>query len=108
MSYETLRYNEVRQKSVHNCFQRSEGVYDQLFYWRVRSLEVDIHTAHPFDGGARADDWFVYHHLVDLYSSVHRLSHFLQMCAGFHRAVPDHEVITLFIDIKDGFPDSGE
>ena len=106
MSYETVRYNEVRQKSVHNCFQRSEGVYDQLFYWRVRSLEVDIYTGHPFESRVHRADWYVYHHLLDLYSSVHQLSHFLQMCAGFHRAVPDHEVVTLFIDIKDGFPDS--
>ncbi len=104
MSYETLRYNEVRQKSVHNCFQRSEGVYDQLFYWRVRSLEVDIHTGHPFDDDVRPDDWFVYHFTFDPYSSVHKLGQFLQMCAGFHRAVPQHEVVTLFIDIKDGFP----
>lgn len=104
MSDDTLRYNQVRQKSVHNSFQRSEGVYDQLFYWRVRSLEADIHTGHPFDTDMRPDDWFVYHFTFDPYSSVHKLSQFLQMCAGFHRAVPDHEVVTLFLDIKDGFP----
>ncbi len=30
MSYEDLRYNEVRQTSSHNAFQRFEGIYDQV------------------------------------------------------------------------------
>jgi hypothetical protein len=109
MSYDQLRYHEVRQKSIHNAFQRTEGIYDQLLYWRIRSLEVDVHLSHPFDSSPATDgrdDWFVYHHTFDMYSSVHTLGEFLRICAGFHRAVPDHEVVTLFIDIKDGFPRS--
>jgi hypothetical protein len=35
---------------------------------------------------------------------VHRLHDFLRVCAAAHRALPEHEVITLFLDIKDGFP----
>jgi hypothetical protein len=34
-----LRYNEVRQKSVHNCFQRHEGVPDQFLYRRGATLD---------------------------------------------------------------------
>ena len=32
MSYEDLHYNEVRQTSSHNAFQRLEGIYDQVVY----------------------------------------------------------------------------
>lgn len=111
MAHDELRYDQVRQKSVHNAFQKSEGIYDQVVYWRVRSLEIDVHTWHLFDDGdghedpnTGLDDWFVYHEPWDRNSSIHRLSGFLQMCAGVHRALPEHEVITLFLDIKDGFP----
>lgn len=107
MTYDHLRYDEVRQKSVHNAFQRIEGIYDQIVYWRIRSLEADIHTSHLFDApetGGDFDEWFVYHHTFDMWSSVHTLDDFLRVCAGAHRALPEHEVITLFLDIKDGFP----
>ena len=107
MAYDDLRYDDVRQKSIHNTFQRIEGIYDQIVYWRVRSLEADIHTSHVFDDpetGGDFDEWFVYHHTFDMCSSVHTLHDFLRVCAGAHRALPDHEVITLFLDIKDGFP----
>lgn len=113
MGYDELRYDQVRQKSVHNSFQKAEGVYDQVVYWRVRSLEVDVHTWHLFDDGddgvvvdpeTGLDDWFVYHEVWDRNSSIHRLGGFLRMCAGVQRALPEHEVITLFLDIKDGFP----
>lgn len=107
MAYEDLRYDDVRQKSVHNTFQRIEGIFDQIVYWRVRSLEADLHTSHALDDaetGGELDEWFVYHHSFDMASSVHTFDDFLRVCASAHRAAPDHEVITLFLDIKDGFP----
>lgn len=104
--YAGLRYNDVRQKSVHNAFQRSEGIYDQVLYWRVRSLEVDIHSSgHPF-ATCPDDDWLVFHGWTDPLSSVLTLDEVLQICVGVQRAIPDHEVITLFVDIKNGFPSS--
>jgi hypothetical protein len=58
MSHESLRYNEVRQKSAHNALQQQEGIYDQIAYWRIRSLEMDLHRGKlgykPLKG-----DWFV-------------------------------------------------
>ena len=38
MTYDDVRYNQVRQKSAHNAFQQQEGIYDQVTYWRIRSL----------------------------------------------------------------------
>ena len=60
MSYSDLRYNEVRQTSSHNSFQRSEGIYDQVVYWRIRSLEIDLHLGKPFRDALKKD-WYVYH-----------------------------------------------
>ena len=103
MAYEDLRYNEVRQTSSHNAFQRFEGIYDQVVYWRVRSLEIDLHRGKPFRD-SRKKDWYVYHvALIDPDTSVDRFSGFLQICGGIQRAMPRHEVMTVFLDVKDPF-----
>jgi len=99
-----LRYNEVQQKSVHNTFQRSEGTADQFLYWRVRSMEVDVHHKDPLGNSIPGGDWSVHHDWYDPISTVSRLSQFLQTIRGLQRLNPKHEVITLFIDIKDPFP----
>lgn len=97
-----LRYNDVRQKSTHNAFQRREGIADQFLYWRIRSMEVDLHIADVFDRSTKGD-WAVYHDWHDPLSSVAKLSQFLGICRGLTRAVPDHEVLTIFLDMKDPF-----
>ena len=98
-----LRYNEVRQTSSHNAFQRPESIYDQVVYWRIRSLEIDLHRGKP-GRTALKKDWYVYHvALIDPDTSVDRFSGFLQICRGIRRAIPQHEVITVFLDIKDRF-----
>jgi len=82
MAYEDLRYNEVRHTSSHNVFQRFEGIYDQVVYWRVRSLEIDLHRGKPFRDSLKRD-WYVYHvALIDPDTSADRFSGFLQICGG--------------------------
>jgi hypothetical protein len=117
MTYDTLRYHQVRQKSIHNCFQRREGVLDQAVYWRARSLEVDIHRTKRVSGKRIAvgrkkipsgypkldGDWYVFHEEWDTDTTVEHLSGFLMLCASMHRAIPGHEVFTLFLDAKDRF-----
>jgi len=98
----TLRYNEVRQKSAHNAFQQQEGIYDQIVYWRIRSLEIDLHRA-KLGHGLLKGDWFVYHGVHNPNTSVHRLSDFLRICGGMRHAIPRHEVLTVFLDIRDPF-----
>jgi hypothetical protein len=95
MAYQTLRYNEVRQKSIHNAFQRLEGLYDQVVFWGGRSLELDLHRS--------AGDWKIYHFLLDPQTSVERLSDALKIFWGMNNVLPNHEVITVFLDIKDPF-----
>ena len=102
MSAEDLRYDAVRQKSVHNCFQRHEGVLDQFIYWRVRSFEVDIHGGRPFAPDLHGD-WYVFHERWDAFTSVETLSGFLRLLRAMRATVPEHEVVTVFLDVKDAF-----
>lgn len=100
-----LRYNQVRAKASHNSYQRSEGLSDQFAYWRIRSLELDLHNGRS--GAPKlVGDWYVYHHSLDTGTSVTTFSQALQLLAGFHAAVPDHEVCTIAIDLKDNFDDT--
>ncbi len=101
------QYNQVRQKGSHNSYQRSEGYPDQALYWRIRSLEIDIHNSNNMLGWpALNSDWYVYHAALDSDSSVNTLSDALDVLKAFHQAVPEHEVITVWLDLKDSFQQS--
>lgn len=104
MSIDDIAYDRVHQKSIHNAYQRTEGILDQLVYWGSRSMEIDLHTEDPVGNDIEYGDWAVFHHKADPESSVHRLSQVLEMLAGFHKAVPNHEVVTVFLDMVDPMP----
>lgn len=98
-------YADVRQKSAHNSFQRDEALLDQLTYHRVRSLELDTHHSATL-APEIAGDWYVYHiDVVDDDSQCRRLSQCLDQISALAAAVPEHEVVTLWLDLKDGFID---
>ena len=97
------RYNEVRQKSAHNSFQRQEALLDQLIYHRVRSIEFDVHVGKGSSWPAVYRDWYVYHTTLDPGTTCHRLSDCLQELRSFHLMNPEHEVVTVLIDLKDGW-----
>ena len=103
-SWGQTRYNEVRQKGSHNSYERTEGYVDQALFWRIRSLEIDIHTSNHLQNWPDINgDWYVYHTAAAPGSSVNKLSDVLDLLWSFHLAVPDHEVITLWLDLKDDF-----
>ncbi|MBM4360878.1 MAG: hypothetical protein FJ096_22470 [Deltaproteobacteria bacterium] len=95
----SVRYDQVRIKAVHNAYQRFEGLFDQLAFHRARALELDLHPTKA-KWPEVAQDWFVYHDANDGETSCHRLSDCLDAIAAFDRAVPEHEVITLVLDLK--------
>lgn len=103
--YSELRYNQVRQKASHNSYQRIENLADQVAYWRLRCVELDIHNGNKAGGWPPlSGDWYVYHvSVVDQGSSIRRLSDGLTLLQGLHAAVPDHEVMTVALDLKDSF-----
>ena len=100
---DALRYNYVQQKSAHNAYDKDLSLTAQLNLG-LRSLELDIHVekgrAAPLPG-----DWYVFHIDAPLLrdTSCESLSVCLQELAAFHEAHPAHEVITLWVDLKDGF-----
>ena len=59
------RYNQIQQKHSHNTYQRHESLMDQLLYYSVRSIELDIHSIYyesPVEiHVAPKGDWAVYH-----------------------------------------------
>ncbi len=95
-------YDRALQKSVHNAYERDEPLLDQLVYHRVRSLELDIHTGKSGES-APARDWFVYHedNVLMRKTSCTKLSDCLSVLAAFHAATPKHEVVTVWVDLKD-------
>ncbi len=94
-------YDRALQKSIHNAYERSEPLLDQLVYHRVRSVELDIHVG-ASGSSAPASEWFVYHDDPKK-TSCARLSDCLRQLSAFHAAVPKHEVVTVFVDLKEPF-----
>ncbi|MFL5318922.1 MAG: hypothetical protein ACJ790_04640 [Myxococcaceae bacterium] len=100
-------YNEALQTSAHNAFEREEPLLDQLDYDRVRSLELDIHD-HKAGVDAPPGDWFVYHEDLpaNRSTSCNLLSDCARLLTAFHRSFPEHEVVTLWLDLKGNFEGS--
>ncbi len=98
-----LRYNEVRQKSSHNSYERDEALIDQLVFHRIRSIELDTHNDKA-GHDPRVDDWLVYHG-PQRGTTCNRLSDCLDELRAFHDANPLHEVVTVFVDLKDDWED---
>ena len=95
------RYNEVYQKSAHNTFQKNEDLLDVLLYHRVRSIEFDLSLHHTAGGPTvPKDDWYLLHgdSVADYFTNYKWVSSALERLAAFHRAFPDHEVVTLWVD----------
>jgi len=101
---EDTTYDRAVTKTTHNAYDRREPLFDQLVWHHIRSIELDVHV----EKSAAPDlprDWYVYH--ADLPAlrdtSCTTFSSCLRQLAAFHTAVPQHEVVTLFVDLKDDF-----
>ena len=107
--HDLLRYNEVFQKCSKNSNARSEALMDQLLYHRIRSLELDVHTQKGslfWAQAAPAHDWWMSHDTLKGFYETHQhptLSSVLRNLKAFTRLVPQHEVITLWINVNDDF-----
>lgn len=100
---EILRYNYVQQKSAHNAYDKDLSLTEQLNLG-LRSLELDIHV----NKGSKdplPKDWYVFHIDAPFLRDTNcaSLSVCLQELAAFHEAHPTHEVITVWVDLKDSF-----
>src|SRR6478672_5007140 len=91
----SLRYNQVQQLSSHNSYAPN-GPKDNIqtqFQSGVRSFELDIHR------GRNAGEWKVYH-ILPFGNFVSDLREALLLFRQIHRANPSHEVITIWLEVK--------
>ncbi|WP_224245485.1 Ca2+-dependent phosphoinositide-specific phospholipase C [Hyalangium gracile] len=100
-------YNQVQQKHSHNTYQRHESLVEQLLYYSVRSIELDIHSVYlrdplsGFEVPVAAGEWAVYHTNGDRETNCAHLSECLDRLAAFSQALPQHEVVTVWLELKD-------
>lgn len=102
------RYNQVQQISSHNSFDEDDlkpGLYEQAEA-RVRSFELDIHQGAP-GGDSPRSDWDVYHSIGDTGDHCGRLSECLAILKRWHDDNPNHEVITIFLQLVDPWQSGG-
>jgi len=101
-------FNQVRQKNSHNSYQTSvhpESLFDQLVYHRIRALELDPQRS--LNGrAAPANDWWVFHQdnfPSDTSTHCPLLSGCLIDLERFHNLDRNHEVVTIWLDMKQNF-----
>jgi hypothetical protein len=104
------RYNEVRQVSSHNSYDRcgmnplectpKRDLWLQAEYG-VRSFELDLHH------GDRRGEWAVYHATNTISGGNHceTLTECFQYLGDWHDAHPGHEPITIWYELKDKWED---
>jgi hypothetical protein len=98
------RFDEVTQRSIHNAYVRDESILDQLIYYRIRDIEIDIHSQVETNncGGspsyASSNDWFVYHTVQ--VGRFDMLSDLLRILRGYQNAVPQHEAVIVNLELK--------
>ncbi|RYZ52109.1 MAG: hypothetical protein EOP07_20125 [Proteobacteria bacterium] len=103
LAEEDAPYNQFKQKSVHNAYQRKESIEEMVNTYGLRSIELDIHTSKLFRPGL-GHDWYVYHEWFDLGSKVDTLSEGLERLAAVSRN--NEDPISLFVDLKSKFDSS--
>lgn len=110
-SFRSARYNEVYRTATHNSYWvkrdnaveafasgTQERILDQLLFDHVRALEIDVHR-----DDTRPHDWTVYHTDKQSNSFCTPLSECLKQLQLFHHALPQHEVVTVVIELKEIF-----
>ncbi|HMZ22705.1 MAG TPA: Ca2+-dependent phosphoinositide-specific phospholipase C, partial [Blastocatellia bacterium] len=111
----SLRYDQIQQRFVHNAFGTvqdpvDESLTEQFIHYNIRGLELDLHPRQGQNAQPNHErDWFIFHvPLIDYHrSTVTRLTEALRMLQGFHNAQPQHEVITINLELGSGKSDKG-
>lgn len=98
MPYNELPYNKVKFKSSHNSYNRRENILDQII-WKnshnlgCRGLEFDLSQS-------ECENHFSVAHKFWYDSDAPRLSQYLNELRVWSLENPDHDCITLHLDLK--------
>lgn len=105
---DTLFYNNKYSVACHNCYQKkySSNLEEALAY--TSTLELDIWDSRYFIGKKKCTgtDWFVKHSLFQKGNkncAGGTLSVCLKAIEQWTRKNPDHDVLTIYIDKKEGW-----
>lgn len=103
------RYNQVYSIATHNSYWvkraatheifatgTQERLMDQLLFDQVRTLEIDIHKTRHQPG-----QWQVYHTGRHKNVFFHSLTDFLKQLQQFDYFLPEHEVVTVVLELKE-------
>jgi len=107
-----LGYGDVQQKSSHNSYQRDESILEQFANQNITSFELDIHNGDPGlnlsgENYAENGDFYVYHDSSVNFGNMGSESRYPHLSNGLadifniNYQNPNHDVITLHIDVKD-------
>jgi hypothetical protein len=96
-----IKYHQVQQKSSHNSYANLKiDIRQQIQKSNVYSIEVDLHQG---KGDVLDSDWAIYHVGTDTRTNIDSFKYFLTLCQIIHGDNPNHEVITVFLDMKEDF-----
>jgi hypothetical protein len=106
---EQLRYNELYRKACHNCYEKrfAPSLADALNH--VRSIEIDFYDTPDKGTTGQPREWFVRHNAHsptpndNCCTGPNNLAGCLQNVLDWSRSHPGHEVITIFLDKKEGW-----
>jgi hypothetical protein len=109
---EDARYDTVFRKASHNSFEKSRAASLAAVLDKVPTIEIDIwDDENAPKGGEKAGYWYVRHDLRGGNSNNSSSGGGLDACLTDIRywsdAHPNHEVITIFLDKKQGWGDGG-
>lgn len=101
----STKYNEVQQISSHNSYDKNgikPGIIEQANSG-VRSFEFDLHV------GDTPYDWDIYHftHLFSGGDNCDKLSQCFGLLRQWHNEHPDHEIITIWLQLVDDWKSNG-
>jgi hypothetical protein len=100
-------FNKVQQKHSHNSYYGETDKGSAFLFWQaysdmIRSFELDLHNAK--NGSQAIGDWYVFHQNPGSY--VPLFSEELQQFKSVEGYIPNHEVITVWLEFKDPVQDS--
>lgn len=111
IALDSVRYNQVFAIATHNSYWVKRAYFpepfatgtqqrllDQLLFDNVRGLEIDIHKTRKQPGM-----WSVYHTGRSKNSFFNSFTDFLKQLQQFDYALPQHEVVTVIIELKEIF-----
>lgn len=94
-----ILYHQAIFKASHNSYAKKISLIEQIKTHKFNAIEFDIRRKKLLKS-APEGDWFVFHHLFDRKTQFKYLSNALDVLAEYHTKTPQHQVLTVFMDMS--------